>query len=656
MNPLPDMTKRQAELIKLLSNNTEYKPARFYAELLNVTERTIFNDLAKLEEILKPYHLKIKKKQNYGIILEGDSSSIKRIVERVEYELNKTVDYSTLERQTAIFRRLLIENETVTYHSLSLDYYVSTTLITKDIQHLRKFLGDEVEIISDVKGTRVRGEEANIQKAIKRYAYYLIENELHNYSLKAYAKILSPLFTKEIIDSVYCKIEELLSIVNLNISEQYLKSFFIFLLILTERSYGGNHLTSTPQIEMEGKVLPNYPLAVEICHDISSRLGFTFTENEHKFVSIQLFAHRIDAKINNKYIENIFSKDIQQLISNVSKAINIDLTNDDKLYHALTYHMFPMVFRHKTDIHVYNPLLEEIKQNYTVLFQILWYLLEEFEKKYNIKLTEDDVSFITIHFRVAIERKQQLSKILIVCQAGIVTSDLILNRIKMLLPANIDVKLVAKSELSSEDLSSVDFIISSVELENVSKPIVYVSPLVSDEDLLKIYSTYLKYSTDRNERADSVGKRNIITDYLDEKYIFLQENIKTKDACLDKMIDALEKDGIVKKDFKSSVYEREKLGNTMVRDWIAVPHAMSSKANHTKVSIMTTKKPIKWNDEHYVSLIILLAVAEKDIVKIREFLNKLNATIRNTDPIEMKKLILSLEDPAELISLLQENG
>lgn len=653
-----DITKRQAKLIELMYRKKEYLPAKYYADCLHVSERTIFNDLTKLKETFKVFHIEIDKKPNQGIKMRSDAATADKFIQQImdKVKAEKNTSYSSLERQVFIVKWLLVENRTVTYQSLSMDLYISTTSIIKDLEQIRRFMDDEVKLVSDIKGTRVHGTEIGIQRTIKRFAYYLIEQELHNYSLSAYAKILEPLFDENVLDRVYESMQELIAVLDLNISEQYLKSLFISLLILTERSYQGYHLNALPEVQVEGtEYLANYPLAVHICHNISSHLGFTYTELEHRYISDQLFAHRIEVKVNNQYIEKLFSRDVKQMISDVSEAIEIDLNDDEKLYDSLIYHVFPMIYRLKSDIYVYNPLLNEIKNNYGVLFRIIWYVMENLEEKYDIRLTDDDIAFITIHFQVAIERKEEMSQILIVCQTGLVTSDLIMSRIKNLLPANIQFRLIAKPNLKEEDLSRVDFIVSSVPLDGVAKPVVFVSPLVRDTDLMNIYSYYLKYSSGVKKKEDRELDFNMTSAFLDSRYIFLNEEITTKEACLGKMIRRLEEDGIVKEFFRDSVYEREKLGNTLVHGWAAVPHALSSMANETKIAIMTTKKPIKWNNESSVSFIILLAVAEEDVVHIRKLLGHLYDVILKLESHEKNDFLQSLSKPDDLIALFQGN-
>src|SRR5699024_11246700 len=146
--------------------------------------------------------------------------------------------------------------------------------------------------------------------------------------------------------------------------------------------------------------------------------------------------------------------------------------------------------------------------------------LEKFEDKFDIKLSDNEVSFITIYFQAAIERKVQMRKVLVVCQTGVVTSDLIINRIKNLLPVNIHFKLIAKTELQDENTSDVDFIISSITLPDMEIPIVYVSPLIKEKDLINIYSFYLKYSTSY-QIQESNNNLKYINSFIEKRYIFI---------------------------------------------------------------------------------------------------------------------------------------
>lgn len=643
---------RQAKLAHLLMDEHIYLPAKYYAGKLNVSERTIFNDLDKLNKELEKHDVYVEKKQNQGIKINGKIATSSMFYQFLKKFINEEVaiSFSALDRQILIIKWLMLENKTLTYQTLSLDLFCSTSVLNKDFKQLQFFLDDHVSLISDVKGTRIKGTEIGIQRVLKRFIYFIFEKRKKQYIDHYSVKHLKMIFEEDIISAVEQTIEELVSILNQESSEQYLKSLFIFLLILTARSRRGNNIQTLSKTELkQSESLSNYPLAVQIGNNIASKLEFTFTELEIQHISDQLYAHRIEIKLNNKYIENLLKSDISNFISKVSLAMEIDLTKDEKLENALIYHMLPLIYRLKTNTVIHNPLLTEIKNNYSTLFKMVWYGLENLENKYGIKMSDNEVTFLTIYFQASIEREVQTKKVLVVCQTGIVTSDLIMNRIKNLLPVNIHFKLIAKPELTQENIEDVDFIISSVCIDEEPKPIVYVSPIINKNDLMNIYSFYLKYSTSNTEMKNKqkIKKNN----YLDLEYVYLNENLTNKVDCLNKMITKLEQDNIVSSSFKQSVYEREDLGNTIIHEMIAVPHGNKTEVNSTKIAIMLNKSPVQWNQSSSVSLIVLLAVTEQDIKHVRKLLGEFFRNILSIESIEIYlKNITTLEQLTKLFS------
>ena len=66
--------KRILEIIRILLQQRNYITIREIAELLNVSNKTIRNDLALAEHYLAEYHLSLRKKTGTGIRIEGRES------------------------------------------------------------------------------------------------------------------------------------------------------------------------------------------------------------------------------------------------------------------------------------------------------------------------------------------------------------------------------------------------------------------------------------------------------------------------------------------------------------------------------------------------------------------------------------------------------
>src|SRR5699024_1813332 len=153
-------------------------------------------------------------KPNQGIKLTGEkaSSELYYLLMKKNIFSKSDILYSSMDRQIRIVKWLLLENKTLTYYSLSLELYCSSSTILKDFEQTQYLMDDDVRLVSDVKGTRVKGNEIGIQRTLKRFAYYVLNQKLHNYSDPAYSRNLEALFEKEIIDCVDSAMEELISV------------------------------------------------------------------------------------------------------------------------------------------------------------------------------------------------------------------------------------------------------------------------------------------------------------------------------------------------------------------------------------------------------------------------------------------------------------
>ncbi len=122
----------------------------------------------------------------------------------------------------------------------------------------------------------------------------------------------------------------------------------------------------------------------------------------------------------------------------------------------------------------------------------MWYALTQIELRYQVTLTEDEVSLILLHFQVALDQFEQVGNIVVVCTYGVSSSQLILSRVKQILPAKDNITVTTTKKLKEIDLSKVDLIISSVDIEDPEISYVKVNPLLTKDDYANILDAYTK--------------------------------------------------------------------------------------------------------------------------------------------------------------------
>ncbi|GEM04206.1 transcriptional regulator ManR [Halolactibacillus miurensis] len=655
-----DMNKtdaRRFHLYKLLAEELDYRPANFFSNQLSVSTKTIYDDVAFLNGAMDGTTC-IEKMPRKGLLLKG-SAQAKEIFEKklIEQLSPRHLSFSPEERQREIVKRLFLQNEQMTYEQLSADYVVSASSLRKDMEEIQTFLtGKDVQLISDHFGTRHRGEEKDIQHVLKRYIFSLLDDAPLVDVVKRMSileDLAEQFFNPTVIQFVHQVYGNLIAKAGRPLSDYYKDSLYISLLIYVQRLYIGCHTTKKKQVFIENVTyMESYLIAVELSEWMHHTLGLVLEKHDIEYLSSLLFAHDIKPvlEMQQAHPENV--QIVKQLIKKMSHMLEVDLQHDSHLFHVLIAHMTTMIYRLKLGITLTNPLLESIKRQYSVLFNIVWYLMNDIEETYDIQLNDHDISFLTIHFQVSIEKKIPMNKILIVCEKALATSELIYNRIKHALPATNMIETISLSDFYQNNLDEVDLIISSVPLTYEKQPVIYVSPLVTESEMMCIKKQYDEMSQSKLILKPKQTKSETkLEKYLIKDNIFLHKAFKTKDQVLDFFSEEAYQRGLVTGEFRQSLYEREAMGETSLYTGVAIPHASSHTMRQSFISIVSLTHKIQWGSNK-VQLIIFIGVAEKDINEIKDVFAELYQLIEKKSYVEH---IVSMTDTSDLLMFINEN-
>lgn len=637
-----NLNSRQKDLIKMMINEVDYKTMRYYASSIKVSPRTIYTDIEIINDYLKDFKVTIEKKPRLGIKLTGDTENIIKVIKRLNNKINIKNVYSSEERQLDILKMLLVNEETISYQKLSEYFWVSKTSISKDMEAIESFLNNKtVSIKSDKKGTRIIGSEEQLQYTLKLYTEDLlskksIENEKD--FLKHGPEILKPIYPEELVDIIFEEVANFEKTLNISLTYYYLKSLTITLIIFVFRLSKNHHIKFKKNFIFEEiKSLETYFIAKSTLESISTKFKISINNEDVEYLNKQLIAHCISPKISNKKQTKKYENVVKEAISEMSQIMNVNLKGDKKLYEGLLFHIVPMVYRLHIGIIIENPLLREIKEQYSVTFNATWYVMSKISEKLDIVLNEDEVAFIMVHFQAAIDRNAQVKKILIVCPTGIGSSELIANKIKRFLPSKDIIEVVPIRKIYENRIDNVDLIISSVQLDIEDKPVIYVSPLVSNEDLKNISQIYTDIFIDtKKSKFSYIEKKKTykyINNLIDESLIFTNCKFDKKEDCLSYMIDTFIKKDLVYSGFKESIIEREKLGSTSLDSAVAIPHALPSTVKHSVIGIMTLDKNIKWSGKP-IKTIMLICISEKDIKNVKNILSEVYDIVESRERVE----------------------
>ena len=414
--------------------------------------------------------------------------------------------------------------------------------------------------------------------------------------------------------------------------------------------------------------METYIVANSIAEQLKYQLHITYSNNDMEYLCRQLYAHRVTHHV--KHMRTDYEETVRDVIKRMSEIQKLDLTRDKKLYESLLYHLPPMILRLQNNIQIVNPMLDNIKQEYPELFTTMWYALTQIELRYQVTLTEDEVSLILLHFQVALDQFEQVGNIVVVCTYGVSSSQLILSRVKQILPAKDNITVTTTKKLKEIDLSKVDLIISSVDIEDPEISYVKVNPLLTKDDYANILDAYTKQVLlIKNNVCDNQKngiKAPTLKKYLEGKFIFLKQDLDSKEKCLDFIIDVLEKDNAVYDEFREAIYKREKLGVTCLDTGVALPHADPQTIKKSRIILLTLKHPVDWGGT-LVSLIVVTAFPENyyEGISNREkeyptglLVNQTGFAIPHTDSERVNKsqiCFLSLDEPIEFEDMVDKS-
>ncbi|HGH5980068.1 TPA: phosphoenolpyruvate--protein phosphotransferase [Kluyvera georgiana] len=102
---------------------------------------------------------------------------------------------------------------------------------------------------------------------------------------------------------------------------------------------------------------------------------------------------------------------------------------------------------------------------------------------------------------------------------------------------------------------------------------------------------------------------------------------------------------------ESAIWQREAIFSTALGFAIALPHCKSAAVSHSSVSLMRLTKPLAWNDEVDVSLIIMLTVSEQEKGDHMKIFSRLARKLMHA---EFRQQLLDRALPQDVAELLAQ--
>lgn len=246
-----------------------------------------------------------------------------------------------------------------------------------------------------------------------------------------------------------------------------------------------------------------------------------------------------------------------------------------------------MLNRLDNHININNNLLDQIKIEYSAMFQAVKRAIKQLASKYNLSEVDDnEIGFLTLYFASELEKHKKHIDTLIMCTTGIGTSELLKSKII----ANfsnlniVDVISTASLDEALRRYPQIQLVISTVRpLHAVSVPVVVVSAMLNMED-----------------RKSLMRRSNICNEIKDYETCALGFGGNDEKALFDQVATLLQENDVIESPRQAIKLwqQREKMGSTMIDQLLAAPHAQARSIKRNTVVLVHTCKPIQQWDEH----------------------------------------------------------
>lgn len=499
------MTAREKAIVELIIKKNGRHSIASIADYLHVSTRTIQRDLKSIEKTLIPFELTIE--NDNGLSIVGTNQNIYRLIQEL-IKFNP-IDLSLEERRLLAYIKLLDSDGPIKLAPLAKEMGVSITTLGTDLDDLTDWL-KKYEIILDRKkgvGVEIIGREKEKRKALVSYLLIYFHNELiDNLFLLSSDQIPSDriLFClkKEYLKVIDKVVYQYINRIELKLADSDYIAFIIHICIALQRIEKGYHLSERIQDIELIKNSEEYSILTHIQNDLYEKLSIKMNDYELYFLVSVLKGSKIVEPENTYYDRVFISRSVKKMILDVSGQLNVDLSVDFSLFQGLMAHMEPTIYRLSKGLTYFNPLTEEIKQMYPLLFMAVNSSVNKIFAHYSF--SEDEIAYIVLHFGSALELKKEDVEIhaLIVCPTGIGTSKMLASRIKNEVPEITSSDIISLKEIHTIDWSKYQIIISTILLPIQGKfDYVHVNPLLYEKDIETIHSylsTHIQQITKQN--------------------------------------------------------------------------------------------------------------------------------------------------------------
>ncbi|KAF0426484.1 PRD domain-containing protein [Pediococcus acidilactici] len=635
------MHDREAEIVEFLIHHGVVHYEQI-AKATKLSKRSIANYLDIIENDAQPFNLKLTRKPNVGIYLNGQLRNKQDFLAALKLHSGFT---SKEARIRYLLIKLLDADRSYTLNELADDLYVSRSTLESDFKQIREFFNEHhVKIKRGANGIAIRasGEQRErlMAKILKTYwgqnISVIRDGDGQIASTLKLPDYLLNFFPADLVQAVLAGITDFMVASQLELTDYDLQSLAIHLIINTDE----NATQSIPQnLLSETKQLL---AAIEKRRPINFSL--TGLQRVNGYLEV------IVARQKNSYLISDVSQTEKQYYQFLLDKL-AELEPDEVLLRDLAVHLATAVDRLKKGIVIDNPYTNEIKMNLPIAFDVAIQLGEAVEAQYPVQLHDAELGYLALHFEAFFERCHLHAPIetVVVSSAGVGASQLLAQRLEerfnnsLKVTRILDLATVMKTNLAEK------MVVSTIPIYGLKQPVILVSPLLPPEDIQQINHAIINLTKNKHS--------NSFFNLLDPQLIQVGTTKKSYGTVLEEIVKALTTQEILVNNPKilEMLVAREKMATTALNA-VAIPHIAPNYVQKSAIALWLIPQGVQWLG-NTVYVVIFLALTREQVAASREVYKLLNRLVENQDFCQQLSQATTPTDAMEQIQkFIQKEG
>lgn len=585
---------RWLQLILLMPED-DFITNKRLAETLGVSNRTVYNDIIQLNQIMKDKGAQLISKPHYGVkLVVTDKGKYLAFLRSLEVD-TVTVGDNTETRVSKIIEKMIQADGPIKMDDLSDELYISRSTLKSDLKRARAFLdgyGLQIDYRS-YNGMRINGPEKNLRRCLAKIEQNLIAKDGG--------------FLSEDMDAISALLKDVFMRHHYKMAAYSFHNFVTHIYVSISRIRQGREIALICLEENEGDP-QTQNLAEDIVSALAKAYDITFSRAEFQYLLLHLECKKMVSDISDAIVSSDVYEITTRMLKEIQTAFHYDFQHDFELVTNLSLHIVPLRLRLLYDMPFENPMTAEICEGAPLAYEMATVACGVLAKLYEKKVSPDEVAYIALHFNVAIDRykKKHKKNVLIVCGTGKGSAMLLTYRIKEEYGKFLNVVGTHDSiNLAHVDFTNVDYVLTTVHIQDhIPVPVIEINrPFFMGEER----SDLRKYF--QNDR------RRTLMQYFSKDMFLSHMTADSKEDVLKLLCETAAANVKIPEDAFAHVMQREALGNTAFGNYVAIPHPDRPMGDESFVVTGILERPVLWDNEdiQIVFLIFMKAGGDRNL-------------------------------------------